>query len=223
MSKLFRTLSILALIFISVFTNLFNYNKNIVNILIILTTCIFCFFKGKDAYDDKSIRNKYIILYLIWNMSYLTFNNSFKDINNIIDTILLKRVYLDILPTLAISYIILSISKNKNIYKYIFILLLITLFIIFKNYIYLYSAIFIIGNLCTFKLKKINSKVLNLLDYTNIGIYILHKILLYILLTTKIISYGSISDLFGTIIFIYVIGFIICYYLKLWPIIRNII
>lgn len=223
MNKLFKVLSILTLIFISVFTNLFNYNKDIIKILTIIFTCIFCFFTGRTSYNDKRIRNKYIIIYLIWNMSYLTFTNSLKDINNIINTLLLKEVYLDILPTLAISYIILSITKNNKIYKYISIILLGTLFIIFNNYIFLYSLIFMIGSITTFKLKNINNKILDLIDYTNIGIYILHKILLYLLINLNIISFNSISDLIGSVVFIYVIGFIISYYLKMWPLIRNII
>lgn len=223
MNKLFKVLSILTLIFISVFTNLFDYDKDIIKILTIIFTCIFCFFTGRTSYNDKKIRNKYILIYLIWNMSYLTFTNSLKDINNIINTLLLKEVYLDILPTLAISYIILSITKNNKIYKYISVILLGILFIIFNNYIFLYSLVFIIGNITTFKLKNINNRLLNLIDYTNIGIYILHKILLYLLINLNIISFNSISDLIGSVVFIYVIGFIISYYLKMWPLIRNII
>lgn len=222
MNKLIRIFSILVLIFISVFSSLYSYNSFLINILIIVFSSLFCFFTGRDM-DSNDFSFKYIILYIFWNMNYLVFIKHLGTLNSFINTFLLKDVYIDLLATLAIVNIILLILKDKKLIKLIMSILFLICSIIFKNNIFLYVFITLIGNLCTFKsLFKIYNPIITTLDYLDISILILHRIFLFLLIDNKVIS-SNISDLLGTIVLIYVFGFCISYYLKIFPVIRKLI
>ena len=214
---------ILALISINVYIHLFSYNELLINNLIIFFTLIFCLLLGKDSYPYKLNTIKYIIMYIFWNMNYLVFIKHLNTLDSIINTLLLKNVFIDILAVLAIGNILLLISKTHNYLKIIISCIFIILYIIFKNNIFIYTSIFLIGNILNLKdMMYIKTNIFKIIDYSNIGILIFHYIILFILLESKIIN-PSISDFIGTIVLIYVIGISLSTYIKIFPIIGEII
>lgn len=223
MNNLIKVLSIFFLIFISLFIRTFNHNEFIFNIFITALSAIYIFFKANNINNERHYVTKYILIYFIWNMTYLSIKHSLNDFNNLIDTLLLKNVYLDILPSLALICIFIKISNNKKYLNVIFSLVFLILFIFTKNNIFLYSAIGITSNIINLSLKYINNKFLNTISEYNLGIYIFHKEFIRILLAFELLKYNNFIDLIGCLILIYMLCTIMCYFIKRIPIIRNII
>ena len=223
MKKIIKCICIFALICINVYTYLFSYNEFITNNLILLFTLIFCILFGNESYKSYTSTLKYIIAYIFWNMNYLVFIKHINTLNSFIDTLLFKNVFIDILAILAIGNIILVIINNKKILNIIFTILFIILFIILKNNIFIYIVAFLIGNIIKLKDSiNIKTNIFKIIDYSNIGILVFHYIILFLLIKGNII-HPNISDYIGTIVLIYIVGISTSYYLKLFPIIRNII
>lgn len=188
----------------------------------IIFSSIYAFINTKEQ-NGKYVFIRYIFMYFIWNMTYLTITN-INDIDNIKSTILFKNVYIDLLASNFISYTILYFTKNNKIINIIFSLIFIIISIYLKNPIYLYVSITIISKITKdIKFKSINNKFLDIINNYSLGIYIFHIFLLKIILKLNIINYNNISDLIGSIIFIYIIGIIISYYFKILPILRKLI
>ena len=223
MKKLIKCVCIFALIFINVYMHLFSYNNTLMDILIILFTSLFCFISGKESYKDTFNTIKYIIIYIFWNMNYLVFVRHFSSLDGIINTLLLKTVFIDILAVLAISNILLLICNRKKFINIILSFILLILFIFLKNNIFIYTSFFLIGNTLSIKdIIGIKTNIFKIIDYVNIGILISHRLILFLLIDSKVIS-SSISDFIGAIVLIYVIGIAISYYIKVIPIVRDII
>ena len=223
MKKLIKCICIFALIFINVYIHLFSFNKTFIDILLITFTSIYCLFSGKESFPYKEDTFRYIFIYIFWNMNYLAFIKHLSSLDSLINTLLFKNVFIDILAVLAISNILLLIIKQKRILNIIFSCIFIILFIFLKNYIFIYVSIFLIGNILKIKdLFSVRTNIFKIIDYTSIGILIIHKLLLFLLIDSKVIS-SNISDFIGSIVLIYVIGFTLSYYIKQFPIIRNII
>ena len=92
-----------------------------------------------------------------------------------------------------------------------------------KNNIFIYISFFLIGNTLSIKdLIGIRTNIFKIIDYVNIGILISHRLVLFLLIDSKVIS-SSISDFIGALVLIYVIGIAISYYIKVIPIVRDII
>lgn len=223
MKKLIKCLCILALITINVYIHLFSYNELLINNLIILFTLIFCLLLGRDSYSYKKHTIKYVIMYIFWNMNYLVFIKHLNTIDSLINTLLFKNVFIDILAVLAISNIILLITKTNRISKLIISCGFILLYILLKNNIFIYTSILLIGNILPIKdVIPIRTNIFKTIDYLNIGILIIHYAVLFLLLNSQLI-HSNISDFIGTIVLIYVIGISTSYYIKVFPIIGEII
>ena len=223
MKKLIKCICIFALIFINVYIHLFSFNKTLIDILLITFNSIYCLFSGRESFPYKEDTFRYIFIYIFWNMNYLVFIKHLSSLDSLINTLLFKNVFIDILAVLAISNILLLIIKQKRILNIIFSCIFIILFIFLKNYIFIYVSIFLIGNILKLKdLFSVRTNIFKIIDYTSIGILIVHKLLLFLLIDSKVIS-SNISDFIGSIVLIYVIGFTLSYYIKQFPIIRNII
>ena len=223
MTKLIKCVCILLIISINVYIHLFSYNDILINLLITTLSLIFCFLLGKESYPYKTYTFKYLIIYIFWNMNYLVFIKHLNTLDGIVNTFLFKNVFIDILAVLALSNIILLITKNNNYLKLILSIIFIILYIILKNNIFIYVSIFLIGNIL--KLKdtiSIKTNIFKYLDSLNIGILIFHYLILLILLSNQLI-HPNISDYIGTIVLIYVIGISTSIYIKLFPIIGEII
>ena len=223
MKKLIKCVCIFALIFINVYMHLFSYNNTLMDILIILFTSLFCFISGKESYKDTFNTIKYIIIYIFWNMNYLVFVRHFSSLDGIINTLLLKTVFIDILAVLAFSNILLIICNRKKFINIILSFIFLILFIFLKNNIFIYTSFFLIGNTLSIKdIIGIKTNIFKIIDYVNIGILISHRLVLFLLIDSKVIS-SSISDFIGALVLIYVIGIAISYYIKVIPIVRDII
>ena len=223
MKKIIKCLCILALIAINVYIHLYDYNELLVNNLILSFTLIFCLLLGKDSFAYRPDAIKYILIYIFWNMNYLVLIKHFSSLDGIINTLLFKNVAIDILAVLAIGNILLLIINHRQILNIIFSIIFLILFIIFKNTIFIYVTVFLIGNILKIKdLFAVRGNIFKTIDYLSVGILIFHKIALYLLINSNIIK-STTSDFIGTIVLTYIVGIVISYYIKAYPIIREII
>lgn len=223
MKKIIKFLCIFALIFINVYIHMFPYNKSLVDILIIIFTSIFCLLLGRESYCYKHDMIKYIVIYIFWNMNYLFFVKHLSTLDCFINTLLFKNVFIDILAVLAIGNILLYIFKlNKNL-NILFSIIFIILYIIFNINVFIYVSIFLIGNILKLKdLIGVKGNFFKIMDNLNIGILILHKLVLYLVLNSNFIT-PTISNFIGTIVLIYVVCTAITFYVKAYPLIGDII
>ena len=218
MNKLIRMLCIFSLICISVYTSVFKYNDLLINNLIVFITLVYSFFIGTVSNCGKKNMIRYIIIYIFWNMNYLVFIKHINTTDSFISTLLLNNIYLDILAVLAVGNILLFITKKNKYLKLIFAIISMIGFMLLKNYIFTYISIFLIGNILKFKnVSKNTNNFINTFASLHLSIYIIHKIFIYLLVENKIIT-ASITDLIGTIVLIYILGFCFCYYIKMFRI-----
>lgn len=229
MNNILKTISILGIIIITLVNTLFEINNEITFILEIVFSSIFLFFLGIESSNkNKKEFIRYLIIFLIWNTTYFVikdgiFISNSKVLSILLDSILLKKVYLNILPAVTLGYLISIFTNNKKFISIIFQIVLVSLSIFFKNVILLLCSVFLFGRLLNYKNKStININLFNFFNKYNFIIYILHKFILDLLIYLNIVKYHSISDLFGSLIIIYIIGLIIGYYFIVFPIINKI-
>ena len=223
MKKIIKCVCILALISINVYIHLFSYNELLINNLIIIFSLIFCLLLGKESYPYKSNTFKYIIIYIFWNMNYLVFIRHLSTLDSFINTLLLKNVFIDILAVLALGNILLLFTKTNNYLKIILSFIMIIMYLLLKNNIFIYTSIFLVGNVLKLKdIIDIKTNIFNIIDSYNIGIFIIHYIVLFLLLNSRLIN-PNLSDYIATIVLIYVIGIPLSAYIKVFPIISEII
>ena len=218
MNKLIRMLCLFSLICISVYTSLFRYNDVLINNLIIFITLTYSFFIGTESNPSKKSAIRYSIIYIFWNMNYLIFIKGISTLDGFISTLLLNNIYLDVLAVLAIGNIVILITKKNKYLNLILSIIALIAFILLKNYIFAYISIFLIGNILEFKnTSKNTNNFIDTFSSVHLSIYIIHKIFIYALLEMNLIT-ASISDLIGTVVLIYVLGFCFCYYIKMFRI-----
>lgn len=226
MNNILKTISIFGLIIITLTSTLFNINNYVTLVLEIIFSSIFMFYIGKESNGQKGFI-KFLIIFLFWNITYFVIKNGIfisndKLLDIIIDSILLKNVYLSILPAIAYGYLLDIFTFGRKPVSIIFQIILVVLSIYLKNIIFLLCAVFLFGK--SFKNKNIiHTSFFDFFNNFNFSIYILHKFILELLIYLNITKLNSISDLFGSLVIIYIISLIFGYYAIHLPIIKNLI
>lgn len=226
MNNILKTISILVLVIITLLSALFNINNYLILALEIVFSSIFIFYIGKESNKKKGFI-KFFIIFLFWNITYFVIKNGIfisndKLLDIIVNSILLKNIYLNILPAIAFGYLLNIFTFKKKYINIVFQIILIILAIYLKNIIFLLCAVFLFGRL--FKNKNIiHTSFFDFFNNINFTTYILHKFILELLMFLNIIKTNSISDFFGSLIIIYIISLIFRYFMIYLPIIKNLI
>ena len=234
MKTIIKFLSLFGLILTNYINLLFSIEKTIIIILNIIFISLFVFIEGNKikTFNKKIwLKNyilKYVILLLFWNVTYLVikqglFINNKEFFEIAIDTILLKNIIFELFKILIICYLFIPLV-NKKIFLIIAEIISIILLLIFKDFIFIYISIFILGMLLnSIIIKNSKNKILNIINDHSDAIYIFHIFLIQILLILNIISKNNISDLIGALVLTYLIGTLSSIYFKFLPIIRNLL
>lgn len=228
MNNIFKTISIFAVILISIISTLLKIDNIFIFILDIIFSSIFIFYIGRENKRHTGFL-KHMIIFLFWNITYFVIKDGFiisndKLIDILKNSILLKDVFLNILPAIAYGYLLSIFTNEKISTSIIFQIILVGLSIYFSNEIFFLCAVFLFGRLFDDRKKlDINNSFFEFFNNFNFGIYIFHKFILDLLIYFNIAKYGSISDVFGSLVIIYIISLIIGYYSIHLPIIRKLI
>lgn len=233
MKKIIKILAILGIVTIYSLSLTFNINNTILHYLNILFISAFIFFEGNNYRSFN--KNKYIsdiirlfFIYFFFNVSYLVFTKGILIKNDILidiikDTLTLKNVIFDLFAAMLICNLFRIFIKKKKVLTVIEILL-IPMFIYFKNEYIIYIIVFNFSLLLNrINIKNVNKQMINILNDSYITIYIFNKIILYLLLNINLVNYNNLSDLIGIIVLSYLFGTISKIYLSYLPIIRKLI
>lgn len=228
MNNIFKTISIFAVVLITIISTLLKINNHIIFILNIIFSSIFLFYIGRESKKQNGFL-KYMIIFLFWNITYYVIKNGViisndKLLDILKNSVLLKDVFLNILPAIAYGYFLSIFTKDTKSISIVFQIILVGLSIYFNNEIFFLCAVFLFGRLFNNKKKlDIDNNFFDFFNNFNFTIYVFHKFILDLLIYFNIAKYGSISDVFGSLVIIYIISLIIGYYLIHLPIIKNLI